>query len=111
MDGNIAADKEEGGDTVDKEEGYDTMNKEEGNIMMNKEESDDGKSEMDVDIVQIKVEEEEILVCDLCSMQCYGHKELAKHKKQAHLDTKQYTCEECGQCVKSRDFRPGGQDS
>ena len=99
-EGRGTADKEEGGGTVDKEAGYDTMNKEEGDIMMDTEESDDGDSEMDVDIEQIKVEEEEILVCDLCSKQCYGHKELAKHKKQAHLDTKQYTCEECGVSVK-----------
>ena len=55
--------------------------------------------DMDIDLDQIKVEEEEILVCDLCPKQCYGHKELSRHKKQAHLDTKQYTCEECGVSV------------
>ena len=56
--------------------------------------------DMDVSLDQIKVEEEEILVCDLCPKQCHGHKELAKHKKRVHLDTKEYTCEECGVCVK-----------
>ena len=54
----------------------------------------------DIDLDQIKVEEDEILVCDLCPKQCYGSKELARHKKAAHLDTKQYTCEECGVSVK-----------
>ena len=54
----------------------------------------------DIDIDQIKVEEEEILVCDLCPTQCYGGRELAKHKKQVHLDKRDFTCEECGLSVK-----------
>ena len=56
--------------------------------------------EYDSDIDQIKVEEEEILVCDLCPKQCYGGKELAQHKRRMHLDTREYTCEECGVQVK-----------
>ena len=55
---------------------------------------------MELDLDQIKVEEEELLVCDLCPHQCYGGKELAKHKRQAHLDKRDYTCEECGKSVK-----------
>ena len=69
------------------------------NVSSPKKVKDDGNGEDD-DLDQIKVEEEEILVCDLCPKQCYGHKELSRHKKQAHLDTKEYTCEECGDSVK-----------
>ena len=95
--GNIAEDDEEGGNIAeDDEEGDGTVDKEKGDSNIEY----DSEMDVEIDLEQIKVEEEEILVCDLCPKVCYGHKELAKHKKHAHLDNKQYTCEECGQCVK-----------
>ena len=91
-----------GEDTGDILDGLRYSSEEEEDVTMDKEEEGDRDSETDVDIDldQIKVEEEEVIMCDLCSKVCYGQKELAKHKKAAHLDTKQYTCEECGECIK-----------
>ena len=88
--------------TMDKEEEAVTLDKEEEDVTLDKEEGGnrDSETDVDIDLDQIKVEDEEILACDLCPKQCYGHKQLSKHKMQAHLDKKEYTCEVCGVCVK-----------
>lgn len=44
-------------------------------------------------------EEGEILVCERCPKHYYGQKELVKHMKQAHLDTKQYNCDDCSKIL------------
>ena len=54
----------------------------------------------DDDVDPLKVEKKEALDCDLCSKQCYSHKELVTHKYQAHLDKKEYTCKDCGEILK-----------
>ena len=44
---------------------------------------------------KIKLEEGEVLTCDLCPKLSYGKQKFVRHMKEAHLDNKQYNCEEC----------------
>ena len=53
-----------------------------------------------IDVDPLKVEKDEVLECDMCPKQCCSQKELIKHKYQAHLDKREYTCKECGEILK-----------
>ena len=44
---------------------------------------------------KIKLEEGEVLTCDLCPKLSYGKQKFVRHMKEAHLDNKQYKCDEC----------------
>ena len=47
---------------------------------------------------EIKVEEDEVVMCDECTQEFYTQKSLSSHKKLKH-DKREFVCSDCGETV------------